>query len=576
MDFRILGTLQVYADSRELCVAGGKLRSLLAILLVQANRAVSEDALIEGLWGDAPSPRAADNLHVLVSRLRGVLGKDRVVRDGNGYFVRVEEGELDLDRFQELRRTGEPGKALELWRGPALADFVYERWAEREARRLDELRLVAFEERIEVDLDAGRAAELVPELQALVAEEPLRETLRRHLIVALYQSGRQAEALEAYHEARRMLDEELGLEPGPELRELELAVLRHDPSLQAPAKVRRVAAVLRGRRSRAAVLTTPLALLGGFLAALTAIHVLDQGAHGRRTLAAAAPKLASTVEVRRFVPTTNTRRVVFVRERSRVAPKEAPSRPVAQSTQKTHSPEPRSRPPRRELASRSSKPKPRPPAHVPAPSVYWLVDNFEDPAFDFGLWHIAGHGRGMDVGERNGKLEFSVASEVQTDGDRGVDQHYGTGCRLAGDFDARVEFELLEWPERNGMSVTFGAYFPAPDEAFLSISRAPEGYSASVASIERSSEARDSKGTLRLRRQNGVLTMYYRSLGLWVELAGGYAPGPANLILGFNTNADQFGHQAARAAFDNFAASSTGVSCAGYPLPPYKPAAIAV
>ena len=572
LQFRILGTLQVSSGEHEVRIAGGKLRSLLAILLVQANRPVSEDGLIEALWEDSATPRASGNLHTLVSRLRRVLGAERVVREGCGYLLRVEDGELDLDRFQELRRAGEPAKALELWRGPALADFVYERWAEGEARRLDELRLVAVEERIDGDLAVGRHADLVPELQALVADEPLRETLRRHLIVALYRCGRQAEALDAYHAARRMLDEDLGLQPGPELRELELAVLRHDPALGAPPKLPRVVAAPGARRRLAAALTASLALLGGFLAALATIDVLDQSGI-ERPVAAAAPRPASTVKISK----TRTRRVVIVREPSRPTRTRHVVETIRAEPEPSVPPQPAVAKQHRRLASlEKPKPKARPRISAPPARAFQLEDDFDDPAFDFGLWHIAGHGSGVEVAERNDRLEFSVGSEVTVDVDYGVDQHYGTGCQLRGDFDARVEFELLDWPEESGMSVTFGAYFAAPDEAFWSISRhgGAEGYATSVASIGRFAAATDVKGTLRLRRAAGLLTMYYRAGGHWVELAGGYAPRPANLILGFNTSAEQFGHHAARAAFDNFEATAAGVSCTEYQLPPYKPAAI--
>jgi len=576
MDFRILGTLHVGAGGRELRISGTRMRSLVAILLVNANRVVSEDVLIEGLWGEAATLRSSGNLHALVSRLRGILGKDRILREGNGYLLRVQPGELDLDRFQDLRAAGEPAQALALWRGPALAEFLYEPWAENEVRRLDELRLVTFEERIQRDLDAGRHAELVPELQALVADQPLRETLRRHLILALYQSERQAEALEAYRAARKMLDEELGLEPGPELRELERAVLRHDPSLKAPPRAPRVAAALGTRGQLAKLLTVPLALLGGFLGALAVIQLLgDESRMG--SVAVAASKPVTTVQIRDSTRDTSTRRVVTVRRRSTARPRPVSPKPISEPPMDIRAVRRTKRTPPRELTSHSPKRKPRrrgPVVPVVAPNVYWLADYFEDPAFDFGLWHVAGHGAGVEAVERNGRLEFSVGSEVETDEENGADQHYATGCRLIGNFDARVEFELLDWPERNGMSLTLGAYFQKPDETFWSVSRGPDGYTTSVASIERAAASGDRKGTFRLRRANGVLTMYYRSQGHWVELAGGYAPGPTSLILSFNTSADRFGGKAARAAFDNFQATARGVSCAGYRLPPYKPAAI--
>ena len=137
MDFRILGTLQVWDGDREITVGGHKQRALLALLLVHANESVSEDVLIEALWGEAASEKAGRNLHVLVSRLRASIGADRLPREAGGYLIRVEEGELDVDRFERLRHEHRPSEALALWRGAALADFAYDGWAQSEARRLE-------------------------------------------------------------------------------------------------------------------------------------------------------------------------------------------------------------------------------------------------------------------------------------------------------------------------------------------------------------------------------------------------------------------------------------------------------
>jgi len=250
MDFRILGPLEVEEAGRTIPIVGRKPRSLLAILLLHANEPVSTDALIDKLWGEHPPISARKGLQVYVSRLRGALGgsSGRVVTQPTGYLIQVEPGELDLDRCERLGGQGREAlveqdwvragqhlrEALALWRGPPLADLIYESFAQAEAGRLDELRLALLEDRIEADLGAGRHAELVGELEALVREHPLRERLRRQLILALYRCGRQAEALASYRAARATLDEELGLEPTPALRELEQAILTHDAALQAP------------------------------------------------------------------------------------------------------------------------------------------------------------------------------------------------------------------------------------------------------------------------------------------------------------------------------------------------------
>jgi DNA-binding SARP family transcriptional activator/tetratricopeptide (TPR) repeat protein len=231
MEFRILGPLEVLDDERPIDVGGQKHRALLAMLVLHANEIVSVDRLIDALWDEQPPDTARNALQVYVSQLRKVLGKDRLQTKAPGYLLRLAEGELDLDRFQRLVVEREHRSALSLWRGRTLAEFAYERFAQPEIARLEELRLACLEERIEVDLVRGRHAELVGELEALVRDHPLRERLRAQLMLALYRSRRQAEALETYREARTVLVEELGIEPGHELRELEKAILNQDPSL---------------------------------------------------------------------------------------------------------------------------------------------------------------------------------------------------------------------------------------------------------------------------------------------------------------------------------------------------------
>ena len=231
MEFRILGPLDVVEGERVVDLAGAKHRALLAMLLLHANEVVSAERLIDALWEEEPPETAQKALQVYVSQLRKTLGKDRVQTKAPGYLVRVQEDELDLARFRRLVEDGSLREALLLWRGPPLAEFAYERFAQGEIARLEELRLACLEQRIEHDLAAGRHAELVGELEALVGEHPLRERVRAQLMLALYRSGRQAEALAAYQEARRVLDEELGIEPGRFLRELEMAILKQDPSL---------------------------------------------------------------------------------------------------------------------------------------------------------------------------------------------------------------------------------------------------------------------------------------------------------------------------------------------------------
>jgi DNA-binding SARP family transcriptional activator len=237
VEFRVLGPLEVEGEAGQVGLGGARQRALLALLLTRANEVVSSDRLIEGLWPSATPRTAANTLQFYVSQLRKVLGADRILTRSPGYLIRVHPGELDLDRFEHLVEDGSADslrEALALWRGPALADVAYESFAQAEIHRLEELRLLATERRIEADLATGRDAELVGELEELVREHPLREQLRALLMRALYRSGRQAEALAVYAAARGMLVDELGLEPGPVLRDLEQAILRHDPSLETP------------------------------------------------------------------------------------------------------------------------------------------------------------------------------------------------------------------------------------------------------------------------------------------------------------------------------------------------------
>jgi DNA-binding SARP family transcriptional activator len=241
LEFRLLGPLEVVEQDRLLALGGGRQRSLFAVLLLHANEVVSTDRLRDAIWGQDPPRRAAKSIQVYVSRLRKELGEGRLVTRAPGYVLRVERSELDLGRFEQL--VGDAGaadprvaaerlrEALELWRGPALSDLAYEPFVQTEIGRLEELRWAALERRIDADLATGRHAELVGELEALVTEHPLRERLRSQLMLALYRSGRQAEALEAYRAARRELSEEFGLEPSEELRRLEQAILRQDPVL---------------------------------------------------------------------------------------------------------------------------------------------------------------------------------------------------------------------------------------------------------------------------------------------------------------------------------------------------------
>lgn len=249
MEFRILGTLEVASEGRLLPLGGARQRALLAILLLNANEVVSNERLIDSLWGGQPPQAAGAGVQNFVSQLRKVLepeatrGEHRVlVTRPPGYVLRLESDQFDLTRFERLlaeaweeatpeAKASKLRAALSLWRGEPLADLAYAPFAQPEIHRLEELRLVALEERIEADLALGRHAEAVAQLELLIGKHPLRERLRAQLIVALYRAGRQAEALDVYQDARRALVEELGLEPSPSLKALEKQVLGQDPAL---------------------------------------------------------------------------------------------------------------------------------------------------------------------------------------------------------------------------------------------------------------------------------------------------------------------------------------------------------
>jgi DNA-binding SARP family transcriptional activator/ABC-type branched-subunit amino acid transport system substrate-binding protein len=289
MEFRILGPLEVSKDGRRVEISGAKQRALLATLLLNANEVVSSDRLIDELWGHAPPPTAAKTLQVHVSRLRRSLNGDDdpeahmlgpLQTRGRGYRLEVAPGQLDADGFRRLlddaRRAladGEPqaaaekaDRALELWRGPALADVAYEPFAQADIARLEELRLTAREERIEAALTLGRHRELVGELEQLVAAHPLRERLHGQLMLALYRADRQAEALDAYRRCRLAMAEEVGLEPSRSLQQLERQILDHDPALAAPAPRR--LPVRRPRRARSLALLAALLLVAASVATL--------------------------------------------------------------------------------------------------------------------------------------------------------------------------------------------------------------------------------------------------------------------------------------------------------------------
>ena len=247
MHARILGSVQLEEGGRRIPMGGVRQRAVLVSLLLHANEVVPSEQLLIDLWGEDSPLSAANSLQAAISRLRRVLPPGRLITRAPGYALRIFPEELDVSQFEQLVSEGREAltagsaeqaartlrQALSLWQGPALADFRYEPFAQAEIVRLEELHLTCLEERVEADLALGLASVLVAELRRLVSEHPLRERPRGQLMLALYRDGRQTEALEVYREFRSVLRDELGLDPSPQLRELETAILRHD-SLVSP------------------------------------------------------------------------------------------------------------------------------------------------------------------------------------------------------------------------------------------------------------------------------------------------------------------------------------------------------
>jgi len=255
MEFRLLGPLEVVESGRPVSLGSSRARALLALLLLHRNEVVAVDRIVDELWAERPPKTAEQVVRVYVSHLRKALEPGRsdgppsvLVTQGNGYVLRVDSGQVDLDRFDSLRAEGRRllaagdavqaadalDEALSLWRSPPLQEFAYETFAQPEIGRLEELRLATLEDRFDAQLAAGRDSDLVADLEQLVEAHPLRERLRAQLMLALYRSGRQADALETYQRGRRLLVDELGLEPDETLRRLETRILQHDPELDRP------------------------------------------------------------------------------------------------------------------------------------------------------------------------------------------------------------------------------------------------------------------------------------------------------------------------------------------------------
>ena len=258
LEFRLLGPIEVRLGGEAVSLGGLRQRALLALLCLNRGTVVAVDRIVDELWGESPPASARHMVEVYVSKLRGLFGPHALLTRSPGYVMEVESQSVDVSRFEGLLAEGEEALAmaepkvaasrfigaLALWRGPALADFTFEPFAQAEIARLEELKLMAEERRIDAELALGTSAEIVTELEQLIARAPFRERFRAQLMLALYRAGRQADALETYRRARQVLVEDLGVEPGQELRDLERAVLAQEEWLasepQLPARGVRV------------------------------------------------------------------------------------------------------------------------------------------------------------------------------------------------------------------------------------------------------------------------------------------------------------------------------------------------
>jgi DNA-binding SARP family transcriptional activator len=591
LEFRILGPTEAWNDGGQLPLGGPKQRAVLAVLLLDAGRVVSSDRLIDLLWGEHPPPTAATSLHNFISRLRKLLGADVVVTKAPGYRLEIEPQQLDLERFRQLVEDAKqcpPQKgamklreALALWRGPPLADLAFEFFVGREASRLEELRLAALEDRIDADLECGRHAELVGELESLVQDHPLRERLHGLLMLALYRSGRQAEALAVYQEARRRLVDELGIEPGSPLQRLHGAILRHDSRLEgAPQRprhgdelppVHRYAPTRRAPRRAAAVVVTGIALALGFGAAIAVIRLIESDG-AQRTFAAAprtdsAKTRASTASAK---PQSPKPRVVIVREHVTLVqppPRVAPRTPTTITTASGPPPPPPE--PKKQRQGRRVRPVSMPPPPPAAPAApqpaldpIRIADNFDDGAFNRTIWSKS-TSNGVTVEEVNGRLEMAIAPTAVAEGDFSlISGSYWTTCRFTGDFDARVEFELLDWPQANGVLMHLMAWFnPPPAGIWRQSQRWGEDYSSYIRNRGQGYPTTTTRGALRVQREAGWVTTYFRLSGRWSPLHTARVTGAPTIALQASSRDDWYADQPVRIAFDNFSLTAAARAC---------------
>ena len=601
-EFSILGPVEATVGDGALPLGGPRQRALLAYLLLHANKVVASDRLVDELW-ETPPGDAHAALQNQVSRLRKVLD-DRLSTRPPGYVLRVDAGELDLDRFRAaVAAAGSTSDLAERSRCLREADALFHGsplsgveapFAAGEAVALEELRLAALEARVDADLERGRHAELVPELGGLVARHPLRERLRGQHILALYRSGRQAEALEAYRDTRRTLDEQLGLEPSPALRDLERAILTQDPALAALPVAAVEPPMLPGeppRRPRGVIVAFAAGAVVLMFAGGAAAVLLTQTDGAPRAKAAAAPDIAAHPVARQHAATRASRRsqakphvspptaaattTVVIRVQPSVqvqsigrAPTTPVTRPVVAKTpvatlpakttpakaKQTHVTPP--------VTTTTVGPAAAPAGTAPA-GTGTLADDFSESTPNTALWYLGGDGSGYTAALQNGRLIFTVPADAQTGGTYNmVGPSWSSQCRFEGDFDARVDYQLLDWPPAGGVHLQLASWiFPNTNSGVgRQINQYSDSYSGNVANGWDLMDTQDTQGTLRLARVGDVETAYYLAKGGgWVAVHSGKAAGETTLGLQLFGMANDWAHKQMRVALDNFSVVAVSV-----------------
>jgi len=603
MDFRILGPLQVLDGDTPVEISGAKQQAVLALLILRANEMVGSERLIDELWGERTPRNAAGALYNHVSRLRKALGPDLLARREWGYVLRTPSESIDLRRFETLvaeaeqlparERARKLTEALALWRGPPLAGLESEVGLQREIARLDELRVETIERRIDADLEAGRNSDLVGELEMLIAEHRVREHLRWQLILSLYRAGRQAEALEVYRETRRVLTEELGLDPSPELRELEKAILRQDPTLAvAPQPARPTMPSEQPRRSRRRLLLgglLGLAVLASGAAAAVALIRSDRPARNSAgtlvVITRTTPSGTTTSTTRRppsHIKPKQTRPSSTTPNHTQPTPTTSTTRTTSPPTTNTHTTT-TARPPTtttKKPTTRQATTTPKPPTTTTPktpPKQLTISDTFNSAILDSTIWGESTTDANVSIVETGGQLQITIGAAAQPVGSWGqIEGLAWTKCTLLENFDARVDYTLREWPAGDNVYVQLTGLGGNFGVGRVNSSLRGDEYNSWITPGGGALPLADPSGSLRMTRVGALVTTYFWHRNGWQRLASGVPSG--GVLAGFGLQAvwnpdptlgnDPFGHQEAKVAFDNFTVTGADPICPPGSQPP--------